>query len=160
MNETLITFSSVNLPWGFLGNMSPYPITYKEQAWLTSEALFQSLRFESIDLKEIIRTQKSPMAAKMMAKKYKNQMTVLPMSNEDLENMRFVLKLKFDSHTEIKNRLINSAKYLIIEDIGNRNGERHLFWGMKKKNGNWVGENKMGKLLMELRKKYQDELQS
>ena len=41
---------------------------------------------------------------------------------------------------------------LIFEDIGNRNGERHKFWGAKKVSDS-VGDgiNTMGKILMELR---------
>lgn len=45
-----------------------------------------------------------------------------------------------------------SGEHVIIENIGNRNGERHLFWGMKKINNEWVGNNVMGKILMEIRK--------
>ncbi len=152
----VISFSSVNLPWGFLGNMSPYPILYDGKEWRTSEALFQALRFNDEELRELIRDQKSPMAAKMIAKKHRDKMMVIPMSHEDINLMRFVLKLKFDSHPIIKDKLLNSGEYTIIEDIGNRRGERHLFWGMHKAGDTWIGTNTMGKLLMELRDIYRN----
>ena len=38
-------FNGVNEPNGWMGNMAPYPIPYNGQVWLTSEALFQSMRF-------------------------------------------------------------------------------------------------------------------
>lgn len=149
-----VSFSKVDLPWGFLGNMAPYPITHGDQTWLTSEALFQALRFNDPSIREEIRAQKSPMAAKMIAKKHKASMVVTPMSKEDIANMRYVLKLKFDTHPAIKAKLLNSAPHIIIEDIGTRNGERHFFWGMKKSKGVWTGTNTMGQLLMDLRNFY------
>jgi len=150
----VISFSSVSMPWGFLGNMSPYPVLFDGKEWRTAEALFQALRFKNEELRELIRQQKSPMAAKMMAKKYKEKMTVIPMSEEDVGLMRMVLKLKFDTHPELIKKLLNSGEHTIIEDIGTRKGERHLFWGMRKVEGVWLGTNTMGKLLMELRDTY------
>jgi predicted ATP-grasp superfamily ATP-dependent carboligase len=40
-----ITFTKTSLPFGWLGNMAPYPIEYLEKTWRTAEALFQALRF-------------------------------------------------------------------------------------------------------------------
>lgn len=154
---SVISFSAVKLPWGFFGNMAPYSIKYMDQEWKTSEALFQALRFNDDEIRELIRIQKSPMAAKMMAKKYRHKLICIPMSDEDVQNMQKVIRLKFDSHPEIRTKLIESGHQLIVEDIGNRNGERHLFWGMKKIDHNWIGNNMMGKLLMELRESYQND---
>ena len=50
-----------------------------------------------------------------------------------------------------------SEVHKIVENIGDRNGVRHLFWGMKKVNGEWIGENTMGKILMDLREEYKEE---
>jgi len=150
----IISFSSVNKPWGFLGNMAPYPIYFEGNVWRTSEALFQALRFNNEEIRALIRQQKSPMAAKMMAKKNKEKMTVIPMSEEDVDQMRLVLKLKFDSHPTIKQKLMNSGNHIIIEDIGSRKGVRHLFWGKQKSEGIWIGTNTLGILLMELRDIY------
>jgi predicted NAD-dependent protein-ADP-ribosyltransferase YbiA (DUF1768 family) len=51
--------------------MAPYPIEHNGQVWPTSEALFQALRFDDPTIREEIRTQKSPMSAKMIAKNTK-----------------------------------------------------------------------------------------
>ena len=91
------------------------------------------------------------MSAKMKAKKYKELMSVIPMSEKDVENMKMCVKLKIDQHENIRFRLKSTRKSLIIEDIGKRNGERHLFWGAKKVDGKWIGENMMGKIWMEFR---------
>ena len=151
----VISFTSVKLPYGWLGNMAPYPIKYEDKIWLTSEALFQSLRFSDDQIKELIRSDKSPMGAKMLAKKHKELMTVIPLSDIDISNMELCLRLKFSQHPDLMEKLLRTKQFEIIEDIGVRNGERHLFWGMKKNNGVWSGNNMMGKLIMKLRKEYQ-----
>ena len=97
------------------------------------------------------------MAAKMKAKKFREQMVILPMSERDVENMKMVVKLKFDQNEVLKSKLILTGIHKIVENIGDRNGVRHLFWGMKKVNGEWIGENTMGKILMEIRDQFKNE---
>lgn len=148
----VVDFTKVDLPYGWLGNMYGSPIHYNGKIWLTSEALFQALRFDDEEIIELIRNQKSPMGAKMKAKGNKNRMVIEPMSEKDIENMRMVVRLKFDQNPVLKSRLKISGEFVLVENIGTRNGENHFFWGMKKINDEWVGKNMMGKILMELRK--------
>ncbi len=150
-----VWFKKVAEKYGWMGNMAPYPIMYNGKVWLTSEALFQGMRYNDEEIKEIIRKEKSPMGAKMKAKKYKDQMVVVPMSPQDVENMRKCVKMKFDQHPQLKKELMNTKGAYIYEDIGNRNGERHKFWGAKKISENeGDGQNIMGRILMELRDEY------
>ena len=93
-----IWFKKVAEEYGWMGNMAPYPIQYDGNIWLTSEALFQSMRYDDDSVKEIIRVEKSPMGAKMTAKKYRDQMVIVPMSDLDVENMRKCVRIKFDQH--------------------------------------------------------------
>ena len=147
-----IWFSKVAEENGWMGNMAPYIIKYEGKEWRTSEALFQSMRFEDESIKEIIRLEKSPMAAKMKAKKFRDQMVVIPMSEKDVENMRMCVRLKLEQHPELKEDLIATGNETIYENIGKRNGERHKFWGAKKLSDNeGDGFNMMGKILMDLR---------
>ena len=157
MKVVIIEFTKVDLPYGWLGNMFASPIHYEGNKWKTSEALFQALRYENEEIREVIRNEKSPMAAKMKAKKFKEQMVIVPMSERDVENMKMVVKLKFDQNEDLKSKLILTGIHKIVENIGDRNGVRHLFWGMKKVNGEWIGENTMGKILMDLREEYKEE---
>lgn len=133
-------------------NMAPYPIQYQGKKWLTSEALFQSMRFVDNTIIEEIRNQTNPMRAKMTSKKFRAHYIVIPMSEQDIENMRTCLKLKFTQHADLKSRLINTNGHRIIEDIGTRRSTRDKFWGCYRINETeWVGDNMMGKLLMEMR---------
>ena len=152
-------FKKVNEPYGWMGNMAPYPIKFDGKVWLTSEALFQSMRYDIDSINEIIRVEKSPMGSKMNAKKYKHQMVVVPMSELDVKNMRKCVKVKFDQHPQLKKALIQTGNSTIYENIGNRNGERHKFWGVKKLSENEDdGNNMMGRILMDLRDEYLKEI--
>ena len=151
----IISFSKVALPYGWLGNMAPYPIIYEGKRWRTIEALFQSLRFTDENIIEAIRNEKSPMGAKMKAKSFMPSYSISPLSHQDIENMKLCLKLKFIQHSDLRNKLLKTGEHTIIEDIGSRRGARHEFWGAYKNEKNeWVGNNLMGKLLMELRIDY------
>ena len=154
-----VWFKKVAEEYGWMGNMAPYPIKFDGKVWLTSESLFQSMRFDDDSVKEIIRGEKSPMGAKMKAKKNRDQMVVVPMSELDVENMRKCVKMKFDAHPQLKRQLMNTKDAFIYEDIGNRNGERHKFWGAKKwSESEGDGNNMMGKILMDLREEYLKEI--
>jgi predicted NAD-dependent protein-ADP-ribosyltransferase YbiA (DUF1768 family) len=87
------------------------------------------MRFEDQQVREEIRAQKSPMAAKMKAKKHKAKMVVQPMSETDLANMRICLKLKIYQHPSLRRMLLASGNSLIVEDCTKRQRASGLFWG-------------------------------
>lgn len=148
-----ITFTKVKLPNGWLGNMSPSSIVWAGERWATSEALFQALRFDDQEIQRIIRNARSPMTAKMLAKKHKSAMTVTPLSEVDQDHMRFCLLLKFSQNYDLRGRLMATGDATIIEDVTKRgNRGTNLFWGAKLENGVWVGQNMLGKMLMDLRR--------
>jgi predicted NAD-dependent protein-ADP-ribosyltransferase YbiA (DUF1768 family) len=124
-----IIIRKVKDEYGWLGNMSPFPVEHLGNLWRTSEALFQALRFDDAAIRAKIRDQKSPMSAKMAAKKHRAEMIVEPMSAADLENMRLCLRLKVDQHSELREMLLQTGDALIIEDCSNRQRGSGLFWG-------------------------------
>jgi ribA/ribD-fused uncharacterized protein len=147
-----IAFTKVRLPYGWMGNMAPYPITHGGLLWRTSEALFQALRLpEGHEVRELIRTQKSPMAAKMTAKRYASERTVVPMSEIDVDLMRTVLRLKVSQHPDLTGFLVRTGSERLIEDCSNRPNESGLFWGAALRGDQWVGKNTLGRLWEELR---------
>jgi N-glycosidase YbiA len=151
LNKKIISYNKVNEPYGWLSNMSAYPIQFDSKIWRTNEALFQAMRFEDAAIREIIRMEKSPMGAKMKSKANKKNYSITPMSELDLNNMRTCIELKLEQHPNLINMLIATEDYELIENIGKRNGVNHLFWGKKNVNGDWIGLNTMGKIWMEFR---------
>ncbi len=151
-----IFIRKVNCPHsGWLSNMSPYKIVVDGIFWKTAEAYFQSLRFAPDDtVRETIRMQKSPMAAKMVAKDNASRMVVVPMSEQDVENMRITLRLKFKcNQIPLEDNLLRTGDRTIIEDCSGRRTDSGAFWGTYElPNGLLYGRNMLGKLLMDLRR--------
>jgi ribA/ribD-fused uncharacterized protein len=144
----IIAFTKVSLPFGWLGNMSPHPIHHLGKTWRTAEALFQALRFTDDKIREAIRGETSPMAAKFVAKRHKDKMVVAAGSPQDLANMRMVLGLKIEQHPDLARALLATGDALLVEDCTKR---RASIWGAQCIEENWVGDNLLGKLWMELR---------
>lgn len=148
-----INFSKNKDPFGWLSNMSPYPIKLGDVEYRTSEALFQALRFTDEKIKEAIRAEKSPMSAKMVMINNEKSLAIEKYSKQDIMNMKMCLKLKIDQHPHLKEELINTGDLIICEDVTSRGDKgSNLFWGAMLKDGEWVGENMLGNLWMELRK--------
>jgi ribA/ribD-fused uncharacterized protein len=131
--------------------MSPYPVEYQGKSWKTTEALFQALRFDDEDVIEKIRSDNSPMGAKFTAKKYKSQMIVDPQSSVDIKNMIKVVALKIEQHPDLRELLVNTGTDEIIEDVTSRMRGSGVFWGAGLKDGDWIGENILGKIWMKQR---------
>lgn len=149
-----VVIRRVREPFGFLGNMSPHPVSYHGAGgeFPTAEALFQALRFpRDSQIREEIRMARSPMAAKMHAKHHVALMNVVPRSEQDLTNMRFVLSLKIAKYAEVKEGLLSTDDRRIVEDCTARQTESGLYWGAALRDGSWFGLNMLGVLWMELR---------
>lgn len=150
MND--VTFTKVALPNGWLSNMSPHPVDCFGVTWRTTEALFQALRFSDPEIREHIRSQKSPMGAKLAAKSRKSEMTVEELGSQDVRNMAFCVRLKAKQHESVLNDLFATGESLIVEDVTSRAGRgSSMFWGAQHTNLGWRGENRLGKLWMQLR---------
>jgi len=150
-NEAVIPFAKVTLPFGWLGNMAPYPVQYDGMWWKTTEALFQALRFpENSPVRVKIWKQGNPMAAKMVAKPFEAERVVVRCSDKDLENMRLCLELKIKTHRKVREGLMATKGKILVENVTNRRRKNEP-WGMKLVDGVWVGENLLEALWMEIR---------
>ena len=152
--NNVVAIRRVRDPFGYLGNMSPHSVSYHGAGgeFATAEALFQALRFpRDSPMREEIRAARSPMAAKMIAKKDVALMHVVPRSAQDLENMRFVLSLKVVRHGAVKNGLLSTGDRHIVEDCTARQTESGLYWGAALRDREWFGLNTLGSLWMEVR---------
>ena len=163
----IIAFTKVAYPYGWLGNMSAYPVTYRGKEYRTTEALFQCLRFpHSSRIQESIRSLKSPMGAKMRTKTFRKQLRVPICDTRDLERMALCLRLKCKYHPELRDALLKTGDAHIIEDCTARprdieiDGKNHAnggpFWGARwnADTRKWDGQNALGVLWMRLRKRF------
>ena len=151
-----INFTKSKLPYGWMGNMSPYPIKFGDETYRTTEALFQALRFSDNDIKELIKAEKSPMGAKFVAKSRVDQMTIKQLSDADVDNMRLCVRLKVIQYPNLLKELLETGDVLIVEDVTNRGDKgSNTFWGAMLVGEEWIGQNILGKIWMQVRKEYQ-----
>lgn len=130
----IITFTKSNLPYGWMGNMAgsfegkSLTIEYDNKIWKTSENLFQALRFEDIGIQGLIRKENG-YNGKQVAKRFSADMSVRPLSRQDVRNMIKCVTLKVEQHPELKKMLIETGESIIIEDVTLRIGGTGMFWG-------------------------------
>ena len=151
-----VRFNKVNESYGMLGNMYSLNIIYDGKNWSCNEKLFLSLRFRDEEDKEFIRNfNGSIIILKRIVKGIKNgwrdKMVVELMGKEDVENMKKVVRLKYNSYEWIRKDLRRLKGEVIYEDVINRKRGSGVFWGGYIENGKLIGENILGKIWMGLR---------
>lgn len=127
-------------PYFFLSNFYPSPLTVSGITYPTLEHAFQAAKTEDQQLRSRIAALPTPAGAKRAGR------TLALRPNWDelrIRAMRWLLLQKFAPGTELAQRLIDTGTAELIE--GNTWGDR--YWGTV----NGVGENWLGRLLMERR---------
>ena len=146
-------FRKTKEKYGGLSNMAGgYPLEVNNIRILTSEALYQACRFPNNEKwqREII-AERSPMAAKMKSKPHRKD------SRGDWDDvrvmiMRWCLRVKLVQNWKEFSELLQETEGKDIVEESRKDD----FWGAKPQNdGTLRGNNVLGRLLMELREKYQ-----
>lgn len=136
--------------FGGLSNMaSGYPLQVNGTRILTAEALYQACRFPHLpEVQWKIIAQHSPMTAKMKSKLHRKN------SRQDWDEVRFkvmrwCLRVKLAQNYETFGRLLLASRDKPIVE----QSRKDVYWGAKILNGEevLVGQNVLGRLLMELR---------
>tara|TARA_Y100000590_G_scaffold237999_1_gene267780 strand:+ start:271 stop:930 length:660 start_codon:yes stop_codon:yes gene_type:complete len=148
-----ITFRKTKEAFGGLSNMAAgFELSINEVAIRTSEAIYQACRYPHMpEIQEKIIEQRSPMAAKMVGKPFRDK------TRDDWDDVRvhvmeWCLKVKlaqnFISFGSLLEKTYNKK---IVED-----SHKDDFWGaISDKDGKILtGQNYLGRLLMKLRKSY------
>jgi len=149
-----IRFTKSKAPYGWMGNMSRFPVTWGDKIYRSTEHLFQAMRFGlDTEWAELVRKEDNPYQAKQIAKANREHMIVEPCSEEDLANMYQCLMAKIRAHEDLKVELMGTIDCHIYEDVTFRGDVgSNLFWGaMKLEDGTWKGKNVVGDLWMKVR---------
>lgn len=149
-----IAFTKVVGKFGWLGNMSPHPVKMAGVKWRTAEHAFQALRLPvGHPFRNYLNTIKSPLFMKHELRKHRKDFLYEECSYEDVEIMRWVTEEKLIQN-KLRSKLRLTEGQLIVEDVSLRNRGNNLFWGAAFIDGEWVGENQLGKLWMEHRDQF------
>ena len=125
----------------FLSNFFPAAIVYGRIEYPTVEHAFQAAKTDDRASKLTVAAAPSPGAAKRIGRK-----VPLRADWEEVKTdiMRTLVRLKFSTHQELRERLLATGETELIEG----NTWNDTFWGVCKGKGrNWLG-----KILMEVRK--------
>ncbi len=150
-----VVFHKTHAPFGGLSNMAAgFPLRVNSVTIATSEALYQACRFpEHPDIQEVILTERSPMAAKMKARRN------APACRQDWETVRvpimaWCLRVKLAQHwTSFGNLLLLTHRRPIVEESHN-----DPFWGAIPIDTETLrGANVLGQLLTAMRERLYSE---
>ncbi len=124
----------------FLSNFVPAAIVYGRIEYPTVEHAFQAAKTDDRALKLTVAAAPSPGAAKRIGRK-----VPLRADWEEVKTdiMRTLVRLKFSTHQELRERLLETGEAELIEG----NTWNDTFWGVCK----GKGQNWLGKILMEVR---------
>lgn len=153
----VIRITEVDKPYGFLHNKSPHPVEYRGMTFRTAETLFQWMRFEGLpDVQKKIKEAVSPAVVETIVRSQSKLLGRGRKSPDDSQLMKRVLYLKFTQHPDLAKKLleIEPLNTPIILESAKSTIKSKNFWGAYRKKDEygtqWIGENKLGILLMEL----------
>lgn len=141
-----IKFYSTNEKYGEFSNFALFPIKLKGKTWKTTEHYFQAQKFDKKEYQEKIRKASTPMIAAQLGRNRK--VRILKNWESKRDNVMYhALKAKFTQHEDLKKLLLETENKKLIEHTAYT--ENDNYWG---DGGDGKGKNRLGKLLMKLRK--------
>jgi ribA/ribD-fused uncharacterized protein len=150
-SEVVVVYKTKDV-FGGLSNMaSGYPLKVNGVRILTTEALYQACRFPHVpEVQRLILAETSPMTAKMRSKPYRAQ-TRGDWDAIRFKVMRWCLRVKLAQNFDEFGRLLLATREKQIVEQSRKDD----YWGAKLSadGETLVGQNVLGRLLMELRER-------
>lgn len=145
--EDIIKFWSDKGEYGCFSNFSRHPIKLDNHIYKTTEHYYQSKKFEGTKYEKVVRDAEGPKAA---AREGRDKSKPLRKDWEQIKEdvMYRALCAKFTQHTRCKETLLSTNDMLIVED-----SPYDYYWGWGKSQ---KGKNRLGHLLMQLRKELRE----
>ena len=143
MSEAILFYRPGD-PYGCFSNFYSAPLVFQGKQYPTSEHAFQAMKFTKTDpdWAEAIRLAPRARDAAQMGRDRSHPMRA-DWDNIRDDAMRAVLLAKFMANPSLESILVGTCDTPLVEHT-----ERDSYWG---DGGNGTGQNKLGKLLMEVR---------
>ena len=147
--DKLIRFMKTDEPYGGLSNMCNMPIVINGITIKNSEALYQACRFPlNKKIQKRIIEASNGYSSKLISRKYTKR-TRDDWYDVNVRIMYWCLRVKLIQNINVFGQLlIDTGTKDIVE-----HSYKDAFWGAKLKDGYYVGNNILGKLLMRLRER-------
>jgi ribA/ribD-fused uncharacterized protein len=142
--------------WGVLCNFANTPIVVGGFTFKSSEQLFQLMKFTDQDvvkriLNGITRNDKKCHEVKKTVKSYEKDYRREDWGRMIIDAMKFSLQCKYEQSESFRQKLEATKGFNIVEDQTSFPKKSPDAWGVKLHEGQFVGPNLLGRLLMELR---------
>ena len=138
----------VDEEWGIFSNFGHTPLVVEGVTFDTSERLFQLMKFKD---EEPVKAVYNAINPKMTTKHWEKTHRREDWGKMIIDAMKYCLTMKYEQSEEFRQELNRSkGKYIVEDQSGFRKKEPDA-WGVKQQEGNYVGPNLLGRLLMELR---------
>lgn len=138
-----INFYRAEESYGAFSNFSLHPVIIGGLLWPTTEHYFQAQKFEDPDYRQKIRAARSPAVSKRLGKS-RNYRVRRDWDAVKERVMRVALYAKFQQYPALRTLLVSTGNRLLVEHTA-----RDGYWG---DNGDGRGLNRLGVLLMEVRR--------
>ena len=151
--EKVAPFCKVDGPWGILGNFGRTPLVIGGIPFDCTEKMFQVMKFTDAATRQAIYNAKGQ-TIKMKAKHgHKAGCVRSDWGHIIVDAMKFCLVQKYAQSEEFRRELERSRGLFIVEDQSTFPKKNPDTWGAKLSGDGteYVGPNRMGRLLMELR---------
>jgi ribA/ribD-fused uncharacterized protein len=133
-------------PYGAFSNLYKSPVKFDGLKYPTAEHAYQAGKAQKPEVRDWILAAPSPSLAAMAAHGLYTWDIVPNWSEIKFDRMRRVLAAKFTQHPELQSLLLSTGDKRLVE-AGTTNNAVNRLWGEV----NGVGENMLGKMLMEVR---------
>jgi hypothetical protein len=143
MTDAIASFRGT---YDFLSNFYAAPVEFEGAEYPTVEHAFQAAKTFDHAQRRAIRMAQSPSAAKAMGRKLKRRDDWFDIS---LPIMAALVRQKFTRYPDLGERLLATGEAPLIE--GNTWNDRFYGCIWDAKQGQWVGENHLGRILMQVR---------
>ena len=151
-----IRIHKVDDEWGILCNFANTPIVVGGFTFKSSEHLFQLMKFtDEVVVKRILngitRNEKKCHEIKKTVKSYEKDYRREDWGSMIIDAMKFCLQCKYEQSEVFRQKLEATQGFNIVEDQTSFPKKSPDAWGTKLREGQFVGPNLLGRLLMELR---------
>ena len=143
-----VRIHKIDEEWGIFSNFGHTPLVVEGVTFDTSERLFQLMKFKD---EEPVKAVYNAINPKMTTKHWEKTHRREDWGKMIIDAMKFCLTQKYEQSKEFRQELERSKGKFIVEDQSGFRKKEPDAWGVKQQEGNYVGPNLLGRLLMELR---------
>lgn len=140
-----IQFYEPNDDYGFLSNFAASPILVDGFKWPTSEHYYQAQKFSDPNIIKKIQLAESPDDAFQISRENDRFIRADWLALRD-EIMQYIVAEKFEQNNQFAHQLVATGDQLLKE-----HSHRDAYWG---DGGDGQGENRLGKILMQVREQF------